>query len=113
MAETYNFPDHIKGDTFQGQEFTYVRNGSPIDLTGASIAMMLRVTKTQVTPDLSFSVGSGITITDAVNGVWEIDEQIIDIDANTYFQDIQLTESDGKVTTFTQGTWNILQDVTY
>jgi hypothetical protein len=114
MAETYNFPNHKKNDTFAVQPFIYKRNGVAIDLTGATIAMMLRLDKTQAVPDLSLSTpSSGITITTAVDGEWEIDKQIISIDAGVYFQDIQLTESDGTVSTFTEGTWTITQDVTY
>lgn len=114
MAEVYNFPDHLKNDTFLAQEFIYKRNGVAIDLTGATIAMMLRLVKDADPVALSLSSAtSGITITDAVNGTWEVDEQVISIDAGTYFQDIQLTESSGRVSTFTAGTWNIIQDVTY
>ena len=114
MAEILNFPDHKRNDTFLAQPFIYKRNGVVIDLTGATIAMMLRLVKTQASPDLSLSSAtSGITITSAVDGEWEVDEQVISIDAGTYYQDIQLTESGGRVSTFTEGTWTITQDVTY
>lgn len=114
MAVEYNFPDHIKNDTFNAQPFSVSRNGSAINLTGATIAMMLRLVKTQASPDLSLSTAtSGITITTAVDGEFEIDEQVISIDAGIYFYDLQLTESGGKVTTLQQGTWTITQDVTY
>ena len=76
--------------------------------------MMLRLVKASDPVALSLSTAtSGITITDAVNGTWEIDSQIISIDAAVYFQDVQLTESNGDISTFQEGTWTITQDVTY
>ena len=58
MAETYNFPNHKKNDTFVAQEFTYTRNGSPINLTGATIAMMLRLVKSADPVALSLSTAT-------------------------------------------------------
>ena len=114
MSTTYNFPNHTRNDTFAAQAFVYKRNGVVIDLTGATIAMMLRLVKTQTTPDLSLSTAtSGITITTAAAGEWEVDAQVISIAAGVYFQDVQLTEASGVISTFTSGTWTILQDVTY
>jgi hypothetical protein len=113
-SQNYNFPNHCKGDTFQGVEFTLNRNAAPIDLTGASLRMMLRLDKTVSPPALTLSSPSGgLTITDAVNGVFTVDKQIISIDAGDYFYDIELTESNGDINTYIAGKWVILQDTTY
>ena len=104
----------IRNDTFQTVTLDIDRDGSPIDLTGATIRMMLRLVKTQVSPDLSLSTpSSGITITDAVNGEFEIDEQIISIDAGSYFYDLEVEESSGEVNTVMGGNFIVQQDVTY
>lgn len=108
----FNFPDHTKDDTFQGVQFTLEENSSPVDLTGASIRMMLKIDATSA-PALTVSTpSSGLTITDAVNGIFEFDEQIISVDAGQYLYDIEVTDSGGKVTTYVSGTWLICQDIT-
>lgn len=112
MSMKYNFPDHTKGDTFKGQTFGYERNGAPIDLTGATINLMLKKTKTGPSA-FTFSTGNNITITDAVNGRWSLDSTVIDIEAGTYYYDVELTENNGNVSTYLSGKWVILQDVTF
>ena len=110
----YNFKDHIKGDTFPGVEFTFKLNGSVVDLSGATIEMNVR--QLSKVGDLSDSFANtsigGITVTDAANGIFEFDEQIIDIVALLHYYDIQVTLSNSKVYTPFEGTWNILQDCT-
>ena len=104
----------IKNDTFQAVTLQINRDASAIDLTGATIRMMLRIIKDQVSPDLSLSTpSSGITITSAVAGEFEIDKQIIAIDAAVYFYDMELAESNGDVNTIMAGTFTIEQDVTF
>jgi len=112
MLNNYNFPDHIKGDTFIGTQFTVVVNEVPLDLTGASIKMILR--KSAKAPaSLTLEIGSGITVADAPGGVFNINEQIIDIPAFKYLYDIEITLSNGDVKTYIGGTFQILQDITY
>ncbi len=104
----------IRNDTFLEVTFSAIRDGLPIDLTGATIRMMLRLDKTQASPDLSLSTpSSGMTITDAVNGAFKIDEQKIIIDAASYFYDMEIDESGGLVTTVLGGNFIVQQDVTY
>ena len=111
-ATTYNFPNHIKGDTFLAQSFIYKLNGVGIDLTGAAFKMMLKRCKQNTIAALTLSDGSGITITDAINGTWEIDEQIINIEHGKYYYDVQMTSSDGTVSTYLSGEFNVIQDIT-
>ena len=104
----------IRNDTFEVVTFAMIRDAVVVDLTGATIRMMLREVKTQVSPDLSLtSPAGGITITDAVNGLFEIDKQIISIDAKVYFHDLEVEESSGQVTTVIAGEFTVEQDVTY
>jgi len=109
----YNFPDHIKGDTFNGLSFT-IKNkddDSPIDLTGVTIRMMLRDHNRDLKK--TFSTGSGMTISNPAGGVFQIDEQVIDIYAGKYNYDIEFTFPLGKIKTYISGKWEIIQDVTY
>ena len=112
MATQYNFPDQYRGDTFEGIEFTINKNGSPLDLTGAEICIQVKVDKKTDLFVIEWTETDGITITDAVNGVFQIDETIIDVPAAQYQQDVQITLASGEVFTPTFGTWLIIQDVT-
>lgn len=108
---TYNFPNHKKGDTFNGIQFTVNVNALPSDLTGADIKMELR--NKNCIAVLGFSTGNGrITITDAVNGVFQINSGIIDIPVDTYNYDIQITYPVNIVKTYIEGTWKIVKEYT-
>lgn len=106
-------PEHKKGDTFNGQQFTLNINGSPADLTGASIRMDLRKVKTGPYVLRLSTDNGGISILVPVSGIFQINPQIIDVQAATYFYDIETTFQDGTVKTYIDGTWLISQDVTY
>lgn len=111
--QTYNIPDHVKGDTFEGVQFNVTVNGSALNLTGATIKMQLKPNANPgTTATLTLDTTDGITITDAVNGQFEIDQQVIDIAADCYYYDIQITLSGGSVKTYIKGNWNITQDIT-
>lgn len=109
----FNFPEHIKGDTFDGYTFTLSLNDLPIDLTGASIIMELKKFKEQTTADLTLSTNnSKISIlSPSTDGKFQIIPQIIDISAFNYFYDIQITFSSGVVKTYIEGRWRIKQDI--
>lgn len=111
----YNFPTHIKGDTFDGALFTISLNATAIDLTDAIITMDLRETKNGVSVKRLTSVGDAdITIDiDPTLGKFSINNQIIDVDAGRYYYDIQIEFPDNTVKTYVSGTWLITQDVTY
>ncbi len=114
VAKVFNIPDHTKGDTFEGFDLTVSINSVPLDLTGSTIRMQLRVASS-ATPIKEFNteLEGGITITDAEVGKFSFDQQIINVDAQNYYYDIQITLADGKVYTFLTGQWNIIQDYTY
>ena len=99
-AQTYTMPEHESGDTFSGVEFTLTVNDVVKDLTSATITMTIAGAGTLLT-------GSGITITDATNGVFEIDEQVISYTPHTYDYEITFIFSDGSVKTYIEGTWKI------
>lgn len=114
MPGTYNISDHLKGDWFDGVQFTLINatTSTPIDLTDATIRMMLKTDKLYKSVKL-FETGDGITITDAVNGIFQVDPQTVDYAANSYIFDIEITFLTGVVKTYITGTWDIIQDITY
>lgn len=107
MATTYNFPDHIKGDTFEGVQFTVRVNG--VLLAISSVKMELKIAL-NAPASLTLENGSGLTIIS--DGVFVVDRQIIDVAAFLYIYDIEITTPTGEIHTYISGTWNILRGVT-
>ena len=93
----YNFPNHIKGDTFDGVLFTVLVNDVALDLTDAAVDMDLRLTPTTTIVAKTFSTDNGgITIqTPKTDGKFLINAQIVNIDAADYYYDIEITLSNG------------------
>lgn len=110
LRPNFNFPAHRKGDTFRALQFALKQNAVPVDLTESSISFQVRTSPTGSLA-LSFSIGDGITLTDPAGGVFQIDEQVIDLDSALYYFDLEVTLSNGFVLTYLTGTWQILQDV--
>lgn len=108
---TYDFATHRKGDTWQPPTFTGTLDGSPIDLTGSTLAMKAR--DCDGAEVLSLTSASGITITDAANGVFKIDDQVLNIAAGVYNYDIQFTLASGDIFTWIVGKLIVSQDQTY
>ena len=113
VIDTKNLRDRILNDTFRSVEFTINVDGSPVDLTGTTIATEFRFRTKTGTVVKSVNNSAGMTITDAVNGVVEIDEFTpVTWSPDTYYYDVQITFTDGTIKTYVQGTVKILQDVT-
>lgn len=103
---------HIKSDTFEAVNFEINVDTIPVDLTDTTIRMQLRKEYGGVVGLSLTSVASaGITITDAVNGLFKINQQIINIPAFNYIYDIEF-DFDGIVKTYISGNFLILNDVT-
>jgi hypothetical protein len=109
--DNYNFADFLKGDTFDGVEFEIIVNGTAKDLTNTGIKIYFRRESKTGAVQKQIANGTGITKTDAANGVFEIDAFTVDFPAGTYYYDIQFNDS-GVINTYVGGYWNILQDVT-
>lgn len=106
--ETYDFPDHIKNDTFNGIIFTVNVNGSPLDLTSASIKASF---KRNFDPTITLVTPTGLTITDASGGEFKIEPFIVDWPSGTYSYDIAITLITGVIKTYIKGTWDIVEDL--
>jgi hypothetical protein len=111
MPVKYNFKDVVIGDTFTEKVITMTREGLPIDLTGASIAIQFRAKSKAGTLGKSISVGSGITITDATAGILTIAAFTVTMAVDRYFYDAEFTIS-GVIETYFEGVQNVLQGVT-
>jgi len=104
---------NIKGDTFEEVTFELLLNDAPYSLEDAIIRMQLRKEYGGI-PVLSLTsvANAGLTITDDVNGLFKINEQIIDICAYNYLYDIEIEFGDGTVKTYISGNFLIKNDVT-
>ena len=109
MAQTYDFPDHVKGDTFEGVVFEVLQNSVAIDLTNYTIKMHLRPSPASNT--LSKDVSTSIEKHLPAEGKFRINPVVIDLPARTYYYDIQFTLGTD-VSTWIAGEWKVVQDVT-
>lgn len=107
---------HIKGDTFEAVNFAITSGVIPtaIDLTGAIIKMQLRKQACDLVKVLSLTsvASAGITITNAANGLFKINKQIINIDPFNYVYDIEITFGSGVVKTYISGFFLVTPDIT-
>jgi len=104
---------HIKGDSFEAVNFEMIVNTVPLNLTGCTLRMQLRKEYGGIVYLSLTSVASaGITITNAGNGLFKINKQVIDIDAHNYIYDIELDKADGTIKTYISGNFYITNDVT-
>lgn len=101
---TYNFANHVSGDTFLGINMELKDAlGDPISLVGASVAL------STVRDSNILSTDNGdIEITDEAGGIFQIKEQIISWPAGTYTYKIRVTFASGRKRTYVSGTWIIL-----
>ena len=87
---TYNFPDHIKGDTFKGTEFEVFADETPLDLSGYRIRMHIKTIPTASTVLHSFDTEDNtISMTNAAVGKFTLNPVIIDLPERTYVYDIE------------------------
>ena len=106
IAKRYDFKPHIAGDTFNGITITMTLTSgavtSAIDLTGAAIKIVFKK-HSQTTVISTLSIGSGITVDDAENGIFSIDPFTVFATPGTYEYDMQITYSGGNVKTYMKG----------
>ena len=107
--------DQYKGDTYDGVQFTLLNteDSSPIDLTGVIMKTQFRYVSKKGSIEKEITTGDGITILDAVNGIFKIDSFTIDWAPAAYYYDIEMTFSSGIIRTYIEGTIKVAQDVTY
>ena len=115
MPVTYDMNNHHKGDTFNTLQFTMLNTDglTPINLTGMGIKSQFRSDWKKGVLVKELNIGTGITVTDALNGVFQIDPFILDWNPSNYYYDVEFTFVDARVVTYIEGLIKIMQDVTY
>lgn len=103
----YNF-EMASGTTKVLRNTITDRNGAAVDLSGASIEFNLAKRENDAAL-LTLSIGSGVTITDAVNGQHDVELAPIDTAAlvGSYYWQIEVTDSAGNVGISNRGTVHI------
>ena len=101
----------VKGDTSNLVRFTL----SPVtDITGATIKTQFRKGGKTNQVTLEISTTSGITVEDAVNGIFVWDEITpLDWAVGTYNWDVEISFLSGKIKTYVEGTIAVVQDTTF
>jgi hypothetical protein len=110
-----NLKPQYAGDTFKGWLIKAKRESgttgeiNPIDLSDVKVNMQIRsINGGAIVKD--FSVGNGITILDATNGIFRL-EAFKNPKGGEYVYDIQFTYNNGYVQTYVKGKINVLNDV--
>ena len=119
MAQTDYLPEEIRindqyqGDTFAGLEFVITRNGVAKTLLGSTITMTFLLGNRRTDNDQVLTLGDGLTITDAANATFDMDEiPLVDWAAGEYWFDMEIIYADGEIKTPVIGKWKIVQDKT-
>jgi hypothetical protein len=108
----YIFPDHYRGDTLEATVFTIKEDGVAVDLTSAVIKIDFKQKSSTGTLQLSITIGSGITVNDAVGGKFTINSFINNWDPIKFFYDCEIIFPDGVIKTYFKGTLKVEQDIT-
>lgn len=112
MAGKLNFIPHKKGTTLLQQNFRIeeLADGA-VNLTGAIIRMQFRTSQTGPTEfEFTSLLNGGLTISNALNGEFYINEQIINLPAFDYIYGLQINFPNGTVDEFLEGIWSIVED---
>jgi hypothetical protein len=100
--QTYNFPDHKRGTTFNGVQFELIINGVAKNLTGTVINMNIA--------GKVFSNTTGeIVFSDITNGKFQFKAQVINLSPKTHNYSIKFIFPDGKSKIYLKGNWKIYQ----
>lgn len=107
---TYKLNDRVKGDTFESIEIEFLHGtGLPIDLTGATIEASFNYGCLTGSTAYNPSIGSGITITDALNGLVEIDSFTpLTWEIGTYYYAVTITFVSGEIHTYLKGSVKVI-----
>ena len=116
--------DHKRGDTWDGLELYFedsnvdangIETFLPINLTGYTFLARFKTSQTGVLVFDFKTENNTITIPNPLDGKIYLMPRKIEVQARTYFFDIQMTDANGLVKTIYEGDklfqWNILQDI--
>jgi len=104
---TYNFPNHLKGDTFLAKQIDL-----GFSVVGAIIEMQFRVQGSSTFTFEWSTVNNTITVSNASLGIIIMNQRILDFYPTNYVYDFQITDASGNVKTYFKGSLLIEQDIT-
>jgi hypothetical protein len=112
MPAKLDFRPHRTGTTMLAQKFRIEElTDGALNLTGCLIKMQLKTSLTGPVEHQWTSLPSGgLTITNAVNGQFEINKQIVSIPAFDYIYGIQIDFPNGDTDEFVSGLFPITED---
>jgi hypothetical protein len=110
MGANY-FSDQKRGDTFNGRKITLKKNGTAIDLTGATVLMQFKLDISGISRFEFKTANGSITIPNPLTGQIIMMPKVINEVAGIYYFDMQITFPNGTVKTYLSGKWNITEDV--
>jgi hypothetical protein len=113
---TYNFPDLVRGDTFDGITSLQITvNDAPPPVALASVRAHFRRSKLAAATLVELSSeDSPATIVIHDSGTWliSIPPGSLDLPVGKAFYDMEFTDTSGRKKTYIAGTIEVLQDVT-
>ena len=99
-----------QGDTVNALTITILVNGSPLDLTVIPIRIWWRKHSQKGPVVKQCEIGTGITLIDAVNGIFRVDK-FTAFPVARYFADVEFNIA-GDIKTYFELTLETVQDVT-
>lgn len=103
--KSYQFPNHIKGDTFFSRKITF-----PFDISDCEINLDFRF---PIGDKLAFSWSTEDLTFEKINqNQIVMKSRILDLQPITYNYDLQVTFNNGDKKTYFGGTMEIKQDIT-
>ena len=109
MAGINNF---YRGDT-ENIKIVVSRNGTPIDITGASIVFMMKKSITDLDPQAVITKSAELTNPNAGEAVIILSSTDTAIEAGRYYYDIQLTDIAENVSTLMCTTVEVKRDLNH
>lgn len=103
---------HYKGDSWKETFRLRDANKAPIDLSGAAVEIHIRAKQTDATPAETLTEGDGITI-GGIDGNEIAINKIVELDAGSYYWDLQVIFDDLTVRTLLAGDFIVYQDTTF
>lgn len=97
--------------TFGGATFTIKLSGTPLDLTDSAITAVFKEKYCSTTNSLELSEGDGITTTEPLSGMFQLDERVITLDPATYVFNVKVVLSDSKILYPVKGTLKVNQTI--
>lgn len=113
MPAIVNISGHTAGDTWMGLSGNFLLNGSPLDLTDASVLMQIRKSSDWPSYANQWSTASGsIIISNATGGQIYVSSGILNVEPYNYYYDIQITLGNGQVVTPIAGVFPVSGNIT-